>query len=59
MLGGVRNGLWVGFQQLPAKRQRRGALAVGEKAEEADANEPTWQGVNQKASQELFRGQYH
>src|ERR1035438_2365369 len=34
-----RSGWWVGFQQLPAKRQCGGAPPAGEKTEEADANE--------------------
>jgi hypothetical protein len=44
---------------LEAERQESGALAVGEKAEVADAHEAGRQQVEQEAAQELVDGQRH
>jgi hypothetical protein len=52
---GVWFGLWLLFptQQLKAERQERGAFAVGQKAEVADAHEAFGKYVQQEAAQEL------
>jgi hypothetical protein len=44
---------------LPAKRQQSGALAVGEEAEVADADEAFRKQVQQEATQELIQRQGH
>lgn len=42
-----------GAEQLKAKRQESGTLAVGQKAEVADAYETSGEQVQQEATQEL------
>jgi hypothetical protein len=46
-------GLADGPEEAETERQQRGALAIGQKAEMPNANEALWQGVQQKAAQEL------
>jgi hypothetical protein len=49
-------GLWRGTEQLKAKWQGGGTLAVGEKAEVANAHETFGEQMQQEAAQELIRG---
>ncbi len=46
-------------KQLLAKRQQAGPAAVGQKAEEADADDAARQDVQQEPPQELIRRQGH
>ena len=46
-------------EQLKAERQQLSAVAVGEEAEVADADETRRQEVEQKTAQELFNSQGH
>src|SRR5271170_6719410 len=46
-------------EQPEAQRQQRSAVAVGEKAEVADANEAWRQQMEQEAAQKLIDGQSH
>src|ERR1039458_9460279 len=46
-------------EQPPAQRQQRGAVAVGEEAEVADAYKARWQQMEQEAAQELMNVQGH
>lgn len=47
------------MEQVEAKRQERGTLPVGEKAEVTDAHEAFGQQVQEKTAQELVHAQSH
>jgi hypothetical protein len=49
----------MSLQQLLAERHERGAPAIGQKAEEADADEPARERVYQEAAQELLGRDSH
>jgi hypothetical protein len=55
----VRNGRWSHRQQLPAEWQQRSTATVGEKAEEADADEASGKHMEKKSPQEFLRGYGH
>jgi hypothetical protein len=46
-------------EQAEAERQQHSSLAVGEEAEVADADEASWEQVQQEAAEELVDRQAH
>jgi hypothetical protein len=56
-----RQGWWIGctLEKAEAERQQRGSLTVGEEAEVTDADEASWQQVQQEATQKLIGWQAH